>query len=278
MKTSILIPTDFSGNALSALEYAQHLYSDKSCTFYLLHAWTADVASSRTYITSKYISTIQDATRKELNAFKTKIEANNTNPNHTFETIFTTKSLREAIEIVVDKYAINFLFMGTKGVTKSSQIIFGSNTVNVIKRIKSCPVVVIPDAYEYQAPKNIGFATDYNRKNGKELAPLKELAAIHQSEIKIAHIGYEDQLTELQNTNLTRLKDFLNASPISLYWMPDETSKTDLINQFINDEDINFLTLINYEHSFIENLLNEPVIKNVGSNPTIPLLIIPYEG
>ena len=57
--------------------------------------------------------------------------------------------------------------------------------------------------------------------------------------------------------------------------MPDYTNKVEEINVFIEDLKINILTMINYWHSLMENLFNEPVIKKIGLQPKVPFLVIP---
>ena len=36
----ILLPTDFSENALNAIHYALHLFKDESCAFFILNTYT----------------------------------------------------------------------------------------------------------------------------------------------------------------------------------------------------------------------------------------------
>ena len=35
------------------------------------------------------------------------------------------------------------------------------------------------------------------------------------------------------------------------------------------------LVMVNYKHSFIESILNEPVVKKIGFQPMVPFLVIP---
>ncbi|HIC31620.1 MAG TPA: universal stress protein, partial [Flavobacteriaceae bacterium] len=49
----------------------------------------------------------------------------------------------------------------------------------------------------------------------------------------------------------------------------------EVINTFISDLEIDLLVMVNYKHSILEKLLNEPVIKKIGFNPLIPFLVIP---
>jgi hypothetical protein len=47
------------------------------------------------------------------------------------------------------------------------------------------------------------------------------------------------------------------------------------IKDFLEIHHIDVLAMINYRHSILENLINEPVIKKIGFQPTIPFLIVP---
>ena len=62
---------------------------------------------------------------------------------------------------------------------------------------------------------------------------------------------------------------------ISFHWMPDYAKKVNEINDFIEELKIDMLVMVNYKHSFIENIINEPVIKKIGFHPIIPFLVIP---
>ena len=57
--------------------------------------------------------------------------------------------------------------------------------------------------------------------------------------------------------------------------MPNYSKKSTEINDFSSELDINMLAMVNYEHSFIEKLIKEPVIKKIGYHPPIPFLVIP---
>ena len=46
------------------------------------------------------------------------------------------------------------------------------------------------------------------------------------------------------------------------------------INNYTQTHPVDLICLTNYDHTFFERLLNEPVIKKVGFHTIIPLLII----
>lgn len=274
MKFNILLPTDFSDNAWSAAVYGLKLFAEEECTFYFLHATKMKV-SVMSNLSNKLLDMMKENDMKELADLKEMATHTNANANHDFEVILSSEDLHEAIEIVVKKYAIDFVIMGTKGTTKAKEIFFGSNTVNIIKKMKLCPILVVPDEFDYVEPKQFAFPTDFNRFYGEELRPLKRLTDLHNSKIRIVHISNEDHLTSAQDYNLAMLKAYLEDHPHTFHWMLDYTKKSKQINEFIEELDINMLVMINYKHSFIEGIIKEPIIKKIGFHPTIPFLVVP---
>ena len=277
MKKNILLPTDFSDNAWSAAVYALKLYEDQSCTFYFLHSSKLK-ASAMSNMSNKLVRVMAENATKELNELKEMAENSNTNANHKFEIILSTNDLYDAIEATIEKRKIDLVVMGTKGATKATDIVFGSNTVNVIKKIKGCPVMAIPDEFDFVKPEQIAFPTDFNRFYGEELVPLKRLADLFNSKIRVMHINIKDDITEAQDYNLDQLKLALEDYLHSFHWLPDYDKKHEVIKEFIDELNINILVMINYKRSFIESIIKEPVIKKLGFQLAIPFLVIPCSG
>ncbi|WP_299124351.1 universal stress protein [uncultured Winogradskyella sp.] len=274
MKKNILLPTDFSDNAWSAAVYAFKLYAEEQCTFYFLHSSKMRV-STMSNISNKLTLIMAENAKKELSELKAMAENAKVNANHSFQIILSTDDLEDAMETAIQEHKIDLVVMGTKGTTKAKEIVFGSNTVTVIKRVKSCPVMAVPDEFDFVEPEQIAFPTDFNRFYGEELDPLKRLSKLHNSKIRIVHINKEDDLSDLQSYNLAMLKAYLEDYPHSFHWMPDYGKKEQAIKDFIDELNINLLVMINYKHSFIESIVKEPVIKKLGFHPTIPFLVIP---
>ncbi|MBU2927653.1 universal stress protein [Winogradskyella psychrotolerans] len=275
MRQHILLPTDFSDNAMTAIKYTLKLYANEPCTFYFLHTWSFANETSRTYITSKFIDIKKEEAKQHLIDLKDKIASESTNPGHKFETVYSTESLLKTIENTIKEFNINLVVMGTRGASGAKEFIFGSNTVNIIIKIRLCPVLVIPDGYDFVKPEKIAFPTDFNRFYGDELQPLLQLTQLHNSKIRVLHINVKENLSEKQNYNLAMLKAYLEDCPSCVDWKPNFGTKEQTITDYINDNDINILAMINYEHSFIENFLKEPVIQKIGFHTIIPFLVIP---
>lgn len=278
MKHNILLPTDFSDNSWKAILYAINLYKNEPCNFYLLHTWTFINSGTRTYITTSYIKELKKNSEKELAMLKEKAILESNNSEHTFKAIFTTNDFLDCIKEKVKKYTIDMIIMGTKGSSGVSKFLFGSNTVTLMNKIENCPILAVPDECDFVTPKHIGFPTDYNRAYGDELKPLKKLSELYTSKIRVLHIGKAEDLSETQKNNLDQLKTYLEEYPHRFYWTDNDEKKQNAIDTFIRESNIDILTMVNYKHSFIENIVKEPIIKKIGFNPKIPFLVIPSLG
>jgi len=274
MKTHILFPTDFSDNAWSAAVYELHLYKETECKFYFLHS-TKMTVSTMFNFSNKLLKVMSDNALKELNDLKSMAENSNANANHEFEIILSTEDLQSAIDTAIHKFSIDIIVMGTKGTTGAKGLLLGSNTVRIIKKIKDCPILIVPDEFDFVEPTQIAFPTDFHRFYGEEILPIKRLAELYNSKIRILHISEEDKLSHIQDYNLEMLKTYLKDYSSSFHWMPDYAKKTQEINDFIEELDINILVMINYKHSLIESIIKEPIIKKFGFKPIIPVLVIP---
>lgn len=276
MKRTILLPTDFSDNAFNALLYALKLYKNESCTFYFLNSTYSKGAITRTYITTKYVDELQKESIRKLTELKLQTAIANDNNKHNFEIITSEKELKFAVQKMIKAHAIDMVVMGTKGVSNAIDIFMGSNTVDVLKKIKNCPILVIPNDYEFVELKQLLFPTDFNRLYSTiELEAITGISKLYDSEIKILHIHVEKKLSTNQELNKKILADYLKNYPHRFYWEADYTDKSTAITTFMEENNIDVLAMVSYKHSLLESILNEPVIKIIAFNPTVPLLIIP---
>ncbi|WP_299667819.1 universal stress protein [uncultured Polaribacter sp.] len=275
MIRKLLLPTDFSENAWNAIIYALKLYANESCTFYLLHSMKVK-ASTMSNFSNKLSNAIRKAALKDMLDLKKMVERVNANANHSFEIMISNSDLQKAIESAIKKHQIQLVVMGTKGASGVKELFFGSNTVEIIKHTKLCPILTIPNNFDFTAPKKIAFATDFSRfYEEKEITPIQRLTELYNSEIAILHLNNKENLNEVQAYNFKILENHLKAYKHHFYWMPNYAKKAEDINNFIKDQKINILAMVHYSHSFIEKITKEPVIKSIGFRPIVPFLVIP---
>ncbi len=277
---NILIPTDFSENSWNATRYAIELYKKKECTFYLLNTYTPAIVHSRFMAASVPGGVLEDSVKEQsesgLNDFVQRLDAEYEYPHHRFETISSFNLLTEEIRDLVDTADIDLIVTGTKGASGFDEVFMGSNTVRIIKAIRKCPVLVVPEDYEYSKPVRIAFATDFKRNFSLDIIkPLTSLAANLKAKIHVVHINESEELDRFQQANKDMLDDFLNPIAHQFHRLPYFSSKSDVMQFFLEEQNMDMLALVNYKHGFLEELIREPVVKRVAFHSKIPLLVMP---
>ncbi|MGW9685760.1 universal stress protein [Flagellimonas sp. 2504JD1-5] len=274
----VLLPTDFSENAFNAIRYAQELYKDESCLFYLLHTYSppiyyieyASFSSEQIGLDDFYHTNAME----QLDDIKQNLETSFKNPLHQFRIKAAFNTLMDEISEMVENEGINVIVMGTKGATGAKELLFGSNTVHVIKKAK-CPVIAVPDGFAYETPKEILFPTDYEISyKTKALKELLYLANEHISRIDVLHVATGDALTESQIANKEKLGKLLKPFAHIFHDMPNN-EVINGINEFQLKNKINLLVMIMNKHTFLERLFLKPVINKIGLNLYIPFMVIP---
>ena len=273
----ILLPTDFSENAFEAIKYAILVYKDEECTFYLTHTYTPAVYQSEYLIGSPgqigLGDVLQASSTSQLENLKKRLMDEFGNPKHNFIVHSAFNTLLGEISETVAAENIDLIVMGTKGATGAKEILFGTNTVHVIKRSK-CPVIAVPPKFKYEAPKEVLFPTDYEIEyNNKLIGPLLLIAGNHKSRINVMHVHTGLDLNTAQKKHKAKLEKLLGTG--ALFHEVPNNEIINAVNTFQAGSKINLLVMVRNKHTFLERLFIEPVIKKIGFHVTVPFMVIP---
>jgi nucleotide-binding universal stress UspA family protein len=276
----ILLPTDFSANAWNATRYAIELYRKKPCTFYLLNTYTPAIVHSRfmaaTVQGGIYEDNVKTLSENGLRDMVEQIEAECKYEHHKFETISSFSLLTEEIKDLIDTANIDLIVTGTKGASGFEEVFMGSNTVRIIKAVRKCPVLVVPENYQYKKLRRVAFATDFKRNFSLDvIKPLTSLAQNLKAAVHVVHINESEALDKYQQSNKDMLTDFLEPLEHHIHWMPYFSGKSDVMQYFLEEFKMDILALVHYKHGLLEELIREPVIKRVAFHTQIPLLVMP---
>ncbi len=275
--TRILLPTDFSDNSIKAIRYALLTYKNVKSAFYLVNTYTPTVYQTEYLLGSPGQIGLGDILREnsitQLEQLKSLLEKEYKNENHTIIVRSAFNTLLGEISQTVEAENIDLIVMGTTGATGAKEILFGTNTVHVIKKAK-CPVIAVPPKFEYEAPKEILFPTDYEIKyDKKEFASLLALVQQHKSRINVLHVRAGYDLNSQQEKHKSQLEKLLENKAL-FHEVPDN-GIIEAVNAFQTKSKINLLVMVQNKHSFMERLFIEPIIKKIGFHITVPFMVIP---
>lgn len=274
----ILIPTDFSENAWNAIVYSLQLFKDETCTFHLLNTYTPIIfqydyttVSSSQY---KLVDTMKKVSETKLKEVLKRIQNQFNNPKHHFLSSSAFNTLPLEINELCSDNTIDMIVMGTKGASGVKEVLFGSNTIHVLKNAK-CPVLAIPSEFSFEAPHEILFPSDYEINfQEKHIQPIVNIASTYHSRVNILNVRYENNLSEEQERNRKMLEPFFEHIALLFHDIKNQ-SVTGAIENFQLKIRVNLLVMINNKRSFFENLFFKSKINQIGFHLNIPLLVIP---
>lgn len=275
MKT-VLIPTDFSKNSLHALQYAQQLFKCERACFFVLHAYGEEVYGEYKTATDDIDELKKERkaqTEKKLDELVNTVVGEPPNPLHNFETVASFDSLVDGVNDFVDEMNIDVVIMGTKGATSSHKTTFGSFTIEMFKYVK-CPVLAIPEDFEYRQPKAILFPTDYLLPyKRRELKLLGDLAGKFKSKVHCLYITDFDELSPRQEDNRLFLEGTLDKAYLYFETAPVK-NKAEVILEQIEQKETGMLVMMNSRHSFFEDMLYRSTVDLLGLQVKIPFLVM----
>ena len=277
MEKRVLLPTDYSQNALNAIRYAQKLFQGIPCDFYLLNAYDVSVEAPKTIVPEPgehFYETAKRYSEEQMERLLVTIDMLPENPNHRFHTFCVFNDLVEAVRNMIAKKDIDIIVMGTKGVTSSRSRIFGTKTVKVMEQIRNCPVVVVPEHHVFEPPKEIVFPADYKTHYKKrELNHLIEIAKLHDAKINVLHIDKDKdgKLNKKEQTNKQLLQDILDGTDYEMHFLSSiKVSKG--IKLFVESRNCDMIAFFNRKHLFFGSILFNPLVKEIGYDPQVPIL------
>jgi nucleotide-binding universal stress UspA family protein len=278
MKT-ILLPTDFSNNSWNAIRYAIEFFKDTECTFYLLHVNRVSdlVAIDRPYIIDQNVieETFTKPAIVRLKQLISKINTLPINKKHKFFTITDHNLFIDSIRQNITDLNADFIVMGTKGAEGFKKIIVGSNTADVITKVK-CTTLAVPENANYNKPREIAFPTDFSMSHPDEtLGVLKEILKNHQAAIRFLHISKrkEATLNEEQEKNKKALEDFFKEFELSFHFLKNDRIE-DAVQCFADSRDVDLIVMVAKNQNYFQRIIFRPKVETISYHTDIPFLVI----
>ena len=273
----ILVPTDFSDNAMNALKYALELFKYDKSKFFIMHAYQDEIYQDDDLLTRETLDEVTKiiGNRSQINleSILKEIKKISPNPRHTYNIVSSNSMLIDEADRIVDEENIDIIVMGTRGETNDRKLTFGSHTLQVLKYVQ-CPVLAIPENFKGIQPRHILFATNYLIPyKRRELKLLCELAAPYRAIVDVLYISKTGKLSLRQKDNKAFMQEELCKNQLNFKTINDK-SFTNAIYTYIKENEIDMLVMVNTRHSFLENLLFESKIDKVGLNIDIPFLAL----
>ena len=273
----IVIPSDFSDNAMNAIKYGMELFKYERSEIIVMHAYADEVYENTMEMPreffEEYKQKVKEGTDRKLESIVKEMREISPNPKHDYQYLSVFASLVDAANDLADSEDLDLLIMGTKGQTANRDITFGSMTLQVIKYVK-CPVLAVPENYHEVRLENILFPTDYQIPfQRRELKLVRTIAQKFCASLHCLYLTQWDQLSHRQQDNKTFLDDCMGELDCEHLHHEGEDI-TNAINEAITKYNISMLVMVNTRHSYMERLLYTSTIEKIGLEIKIPFLVL----
>jgi len=275
---NILIPTDFSENSWNATKYALQFYKDVKCNFYILHVTLIPTyvgGETPMYPSSNVLeTTILKQAKIELKKLTTKINELYPNSNHNFFSVSNYDFFIDSVKTQIEEKKIDLIIMGTKGATGFNEVVIGTNTGDLITKVK-CPVLIIPEEASFKPPKEIAFPTDYHIfYQPIILNNISEFTEMHHSSVRILHIAKKDEtLTTFQKENKHYLQDYFSEEKHSFHRITNKNIE-DGVQCFVESRNIDIIIMIAKNLNLFQRILFKPTIEEISYHTEVPFLVL----
>ena len=275
MKT-ILLPTDFSDNSWNAIEYALNFYKDSTCNFYLLHVNRLSTLVTEDYTKTQeiFVDTKIENAKKQLKILQQKIAQHFNNTKHKFYTLTDTNFFIESIRQNIEEKKVDVIVMGTKGANGISGFITGSNTGDVITKVK-CTTLVVPENARFNKIEEIAFPTDFSISNELQLLqPVIDILEEKKASLRVLNISKKvTALNEYQQKSKELLEDYFYNYRHSFHFLTNKKVE-DAVQCFVNSRNIDMITMVAKNLNYFQQILFHTKVAEISYHTDVPFLVL----
>ena len=272
----ILIATDFSVNASSAVRYGLNLAKVSGAEVILYNSFVTVPAIGidggpgimNETVTKAGMGTHQDSMNKMIAGLSEDLVK-----GVEIDSIISSGDPVYHICEYVEKNDVDMVIMGTQGESRLEEMLFGSTTVEVMKQCKS-PVLAIPPNTEYKGIEKIVYATDLEEKDIEVIEHLCDFATFFDSEVVIFHVFIEDNMTyqdeaDYFNSMLHEKVHYNKLKKESVTYGNTHEAILDVVKKDL----ANMIVMREKDRGIFGRLFHVDMVKKINYHTTLPLMV-----
>lgn len=269
MTKRIIVPTDFSDNALIAAKYACHIASKQGYGIYLFHCF-----NSKTTIFDEKINEKEAATpilKGDLIIREWKDELSSEFPNLTIETETRSGLITDVLPKFAQEPSFSLIVIGSNGLDQNDSPVFGSRTTQIATESK-IPVIAVPFADQKNEISKAAVLTNFKED---ELASLKEFSALLGTiaELDVIHVYQNsDDISEVElqiSQWAEKVRNIVPNTTVNTILKPIDYSNQEkdtigeVVNITINENYYDIVIVTKTRKSFFDKWFSRSISKEV---------------
>jgi nucleotide-binding universal stress UspA family protein len=264
----ILVPTDFSEVAKSALKVAMTIAGKANAEIHLLNVVHVPVIDP--YTPAETINTIKEEEEKsaQQELAKLALEIGGETPKIHVKLGFAV----DEIVTFAEENNVDLIIMGTTGASGVEETLLGSNASGVVGQSK-IPVMCIPDEMKDFGTQDIVYASDLEQNDLAVINKLLDVAKLFDSNFHILHVRNNDlPINDVEPEEVFKsIMANANYKAMSFHEVKNEDTMAG-INEFIEKMPCNILAMAIHHRSFFSKLFHRSLTKHMVNHAHIPVL------
>lgn len=256
---TLLVPIDFSENALNAVQYAVN--------------WSISFNGARIilYHSNSTGNATDDSFLEEIERIKERFSRDRIK----FIGVVNKDKLTEGIAVLIGQYQASMIVMGITGRNKAGQKLIGSSVFQVSENV-DVPVLVVPPQAQFKKLENIALALPITTdlKNQIPSEDILKFVKKHDANLMIVNVARKKDKTP-KSTLYSGLADifdlFEELNPTFHFLTAKNTA--DSVADFAKDNHAQLLISITGKYGFLQRMFKTSVTKKLAYHSTVPLLI-----
>lgn len=270
----IVVPTDFSASATSAMNYAIEMAKDIGAAVHLYHVYQVPVAVSDVPVVIVSVEELKKNAEEQLEFLKKGLEHITSDKPVTVTTEATMGNTVDELEELCKRMHPFMVVMGSRGSTGMERILFGSTTLTAIKHL-TCPVIVVPPGSNYKGIKKVGFACDFRKVI--ETTPthyIEELVKLFGASLHVLNVDYDNKHFKPETPEESLYLHTLLKDLDPQYHFIQEKDIEDGINKFAEENNLDLVITIPKKHKLLDGLFRKSSTRQLVFESHIPVLCI----
>ena len=177
----------------------------------------------------------------------------------------------DAINQEVERSGTDLIIMGTNGASGAEELLFGSNTLQVIRKVYT-PALIVPEGYVYTDVKSVIFSAESCKELRLPQADvLKEL--LKQKHAQLYLLKIKEETTVKKHDCGSCLLDVLKETPFvsqSIHGVPYKYA----LSSYLQLNPSQLMAFFVETKTFMERLFRGSNLDVLKSSPQVPLLVM----
>ena len=273
--TTILFPTDFSKNAIHASLYAGMIARGMNAHIILLNVYSIPMATEYQipHDVDGFLRMSKEIAEEKLQEFSRELIEGTGISRNKITQITDYGQTSDSIVKIAQFEKVDFIIMGTKGVSNMLDKWLGTNAQNVLEAAE-CPVWVIPENSPLNYPKVFMYAADFREDDILATHKVLEIARPLGATCKVIHI--HDYYEVISNQTVKEIVTELNYE-----FVEDDDVTTKNINRqevydglktYVRTHKPDVLALAVHHKSFLSKIFDRSITEHFVQKGNIPLL------